>query len=150
MLLTSSAFEDGGFIPRQYTCDGSNINPPLSIAEIPTGTQSLTLIMDDPDVPKYIRPDGIWDHWVVFNISPGTTTIEPGKEPNGTHGIGSGNNLKYYGPCPPEGEHRYFFKLYALNCLLTLSEKATKADVETAMQHHILAKTELMGVYGRR
>ncbi len=149
MRLTSSAFEHENFIPRQYTCDGANMNPPLNIADIPAGTKSLVLIMDDHDVPKYIRPDGIWDHWVIFNIAPTTTAIEAGKEPKGTHGIGSGNNIKYYGPCPPEGEHRYFFKLYAVDCMLPLAEKATKSTVESAMQNHILASAELMGFYGR-
>jgi Raf kinase inhibitor-like YbhB/YbcL family protein len=149
MILTSGAFQHTGMIPRLYTCDGSNINPPLAISDIPPNTQSLVLIMDDPDVPKYIRPNGIWDHWVVFNIPPSTTVIEAGKEPNGRRGIGSGNNIKYYGPCPPEGEHRYFFKLYALDSMLELPEKATKSEVESAMQGHILDKTELMGIYGR-
>jgi Raf kinase inhibitor-like YbhB/YbcL family protein len=149
MILTSDAFQHTGMIPRQYTCDGANISPPLIIADIPKNTGSFVLIMDDPDVPTYIRPDGIWDHWVVFNIQPSTMTIEAGKEPNGMHGIGSGNNLKYYGPCPPEGEHRYFFKLYALDTMLSLPEKATKAEIESEMQGHILEQTELMGVYGR-
>jgi Raf kinase inhibitor-like YbhB/YbcL family protein len=149
MMLTSSAFQHMGFIPRQYTCDGANLNPPLDITAVPEGTQSLVLIMDDPDVPLYIRPDGMWDHWVVFNIPPTTATITAGKEPQGVHGVGTGNNTKYYGPCPPEGEHRYCFKLYALDTLLTLAEKATRHEVEHAMQAHILAKAELTGIYGR-
>ena len=130
MKLTSSGFENEGKIPSKYTCDGKNTNPPLTIAEVPKGTKSLALIMDDPDVPKNIRKDGVWDHWIVFNIPPDLTEIKEGKEPQGTHGLGTGNNTEYYGPCPPDREHRYFFKLYALDCKLELLEKATKRDVE--------------------
>lgn len=149
MKLSSSAFEHEGYIPRQYTCDGGNINPPLEINEIPHGTKSLTLIMEDPDVPKHIREDRMWDHWIIFNILPTVTHVEEGKEPAGTHGMGTGHNLKYYGPCPPDSEHRYFFKLYALDTLLSIPAKSTKKQVEQAMEGHILEKTELMGIYGR-
>ncbi len=150
MKLTSSAFNQADSIPRNYTCDGANINPPLTITDVPTHAKSLVLILEDPDVPKYIREDQMWDHWIVFNIPPNTTQIEEGKEPIGQHGIGTGNNLNYYGPCPPDGEHRYFFKLYALDSELMLAEKSTKIQVEKAMEGHVLAKTELMGIYGRR
>ncbi len=149
MKLSSSAFKNADHIPRQYTCDGANINPPLDIADIPAGTKSLVLILEDPDVPRYIREDQMWDHWIVFNIPPNTTRIDEGTEPLGQHGLGTGNNLKYYGPCPPDAEHRYFFKLYALDSLLTITEKSTKKQVEAAMKGHILAHTELMGIYGR-
>jgi Raf kinase inhibitor-like YbhB/YbcL family protein len=115
MKLTSSAFEPGGKIPSEYTCDGANICPPLSIRDVPAEAKSLAIIMDDPDVPKGIRPDGIWDHWVVFNIAPHVREIKKGKEPEGTRGRGTGGNLNYYGPCPPDREHRYFIKLYALD-----------------------------------
>lgn len=149
MKLTSSAFNHADYIPRHYTCDGANISPPLNISDIPVGTKSLVLILEDPDVPRYIREDQMWDHWIVFNIPPDTTQIREGDEPLGQHGIGTGHNLKYYGPCPPDAEHRYFFKLYALDALLTLAEKSTKKQVEAAMEGHVLAKAELMGVYGR-
>jgi Raf kinase inhibitor-like YbhB/YbcL family protein len=149
MQLTSSAFEQRGKIPAKYTCDGENINPPLTISDVPSEAKSLVLIMDDPDVPKHLRADGMWDHWIVFNIPPNLTQIEEGKEPEGIHGVGTGNNLDYYGPCPPDREHRYFFKLYALDTQLNLPEKATKQQVEQAMNDHILAKTELMGRYER-
>lgn len=149
MKLTSSAFKHEGDIPSEYTCDGSNINPPFEITHVPTGTQSLVFIMDDPDVPKHLREDGMFDHWVIFNIPPTITVIEKGKQPPGTPGIGTGQSLKYYGPCPPDGKHRYFFKLYALDTLLSLQEKATKKQIEKAMEGHILGKTELMGVYKR-
>lgn len=149
MKLTSSAFHDKTHIPKKYTCDGQNINPPLSIADIPKGTRSLALVMDDHDVPTYIRPDGTWDHWVIFNIPPDITLIEEGKEPQCVHGLGTGNNLKYYGPCPPDREHHYSFKLYALDTELNLPEKTTKKQLEQAMKGHILDETELTGVYGR-
>ncbi len=149
MKLTSPVFEQGGKIPAKYTCDGENINPPLTISDAPSETKSLVLIMEDPDVPKRLRADGIWDHWIVFNMPPNLTKIEEGKEPEGIHGIGTSKNLDYYGPCPPDREHRYFFKLYALNIQLNLPEKATKQQVERAMENHILAKAELMGRYER-
>lgn len=149
MKLTSPAFEHEGKIPVKYTCDGGNMNPPLTIADVPSGAKSLVLIMDDPDVPKHLRKDGMWDHWVVFNIPPGIREIKEGEEPQGTHGIGTGCNLNYMGPCPPDREHRYFFKLYALDTELSLPEKATKQQVEKAMEGHILAETQLMGRYKR-
>lgn len=149
MKLTSPAFEQGGKIPAKYTCDGENINPPLTISDVPSEAKSLVLIMDDPDVPKRLRADGMWDHWIVFNMPPSLTEIVEGKEPEGIHGIGTGKNLDYYGPCPPDREHRYFFKLYALDTQLNLPEKATKKQVERAMTERILAKTELMGRYER-
>lgn len=149
MKLTSPAFEHGGKIPSKYTCDGENINPPLAISDVPPGTGSLVLIMDDPDVPKHLRADGMWDHWVVFNIPATIREIGEGKEPEGTSGVGTSGNVEYSGPCPPDREHRYFFKLYALDTELDLPEKATKGQVEKAMEGHVIEKTELMGRYER-
>ncbi len=149
MKLTSTAFEHQGKIPSKYTCDGANISPPLSISDVPSQAKSLVLILDDPDVPKHLRKDGMWDHWVVFNIPASLTEIKEGEEPEGTHGIGTSNNLDYNGPCPPDREHRYFFKLYALDTELKLPEQAEKQQVEKAMEGHVLAKTELMGRYER-
>ncbi len=144
MQLSSSAFEHNGTIPRQYTCDEANSSPPLTIAGVPSEAQSLVLIMDDPDAPV-----GIWDHWVIFNISPGTTEIPEGREPEGIHGKGTAGNTKYTGPCPPDREHRYFFKLYALNTQLDLTEGVSKAEVEQAMAGHVIDHTELVGRYDR-
>lgn len=149
MRLTSSAFEHGGKIPSRHTCDGANVNPHLRIQDVPSGAKSLVLIMDDPDVPKAIRPDGMWDHWVVFDIPPDLREIPEGKEPPGVAGVGTGGNTTYFGPCPPDREHRYFFKLYALDAKLGLPARSTKAQVEKAMEGHILAKAELMGRYER-
>ncbi|PIO08546.1 YbhB/YbcL family Raf kinase inhibitor-like protein [Candidatus Pacearchaeota archaeon CG10_big_fil_rev_8_21_14_0_10_34_12] len=144
MELRSPAFENGGKIPSKYTCDSEDLSPRLEISNIPEGTKSLVLIMDDPDAPI-----GMWVHWVVFNISPETKVIPEGEEPKGIHGKGTGGNKDYMGPCPPGGEHRYFFKLYALDTELDLNEGATKTDVEGAMENHILEKSELVGKYKR-
>jgi hypothetical protein len=105
--------------------------------------------MEDPDVPKNLRPDGMWDHWIVFNIPPDTREIPEGQEPRGTPGSGTKGNLDYFGPCPPDREHRYFFKLFALDRMLDLKEKAKKSELEKAMEGHILEKAELMGRYER-
>ncbi|MEX2033171.1 MAG: YbhB/YbcL family Raf kinase inhibitor-like protein [Candidatus Colwellbacteria bacterium] len=151
MKLESSVFEHEGMIPPKYTCDGENINPPLKISEVPEDAKSLVLIMDDPDVPKNLRPDGMWDHWLVWNISPGTTEIKEGIGPDGVVGKNTRGTFGYRGPCPPDREHRYFFKLYALRTMLDLSpETTTKKDLEAAMQNHILSQTELMGRYNRQ
>jgi hypothetical protein len=149
MQLTSNAFEDGGKIPARYTCDGENVNPPLTVTDVPEAAKALVLIMDDPDVPVNVREDGMWDHWVVFNIPTTIRQIAEGKEPEGTPGKGTGGNTSYFGPCPPDREHRYFFKLYALDCELDLPEGSTKLEVEKAMKGHVLGQAVLMGRYER-
>ncbi len=147
MKLTSPAFQNNQEIPSKYTCDGSNISPPLEISEVPIEAKSLVLIMDDPDA---IKPaNKVWDHWIIFNIPPTTNKIEEGKEPIGVHGKGTSNNLKYQGPCPPDATHRYYFKLYALDSNLSVIEGASKQQVEEAMKGHVLAQATLMGVYSR-
>ena len=108
------------------------------------------LILDDPDVPESVRKERMWDHWVVFNMPPETTHIEENSQPPGIPGKNTGGGLNYQGPCPPDREHRYFFKLYALDTELSLPKGATKAEVEKAMQSHILNQTELMGRYKRQ
>lgn len=149
MLLTSPAFAYGGGIPREYTCDGSDVNPEFHIAEVPLEAKSLALILDDPDVPEEVRTDRMWVHWVVFNIPPLTRIISKNSQPEGTPGMNTGNQLKYQGPCPPDREHRYYFTLYALATFLDLPRGATKTDVLRAMQGHILATAEWMGRYTR-
>lgn len=149
MKLTSSAFGQGEKIPSIYTCDGKNVNPPLEITGLAQGALSLVLIMDDPDVPKNQRKDGMWDHWVVFNIPPDTRFIGENTEPEGTPGVGSNGETGYSGPCPPDREHRYFFKVFALDTQLDLPEKSTKTEVEKAMAGHVLFHAELMGRYER-
>lgn len=151
MRLTSSVFENGGKIPPKYTCDAENISPPLSISDVPDGTKSLALIMDDPDVPKSVREEQMWDHWIVFNIPSDLREIKEGEEPSGgVHGLGTNENEKYFGPCPPDREHRYFMKLYALDAELNLPPRSSKQEVEKAMEGHVLEKTELMGRYEKR
>src|SRR5690606_1149036 len=127
-------FENKGKIPSIYTCDGKNINPELHIQDVPQGTVSLALLMDDPDVPAFVRPDCMYDHWVVYNIPPETTVIQENCAPSGVLGKTTAGTKSYVGPCPPDREHRYFFKLYALDKSLDLKEGASKKEVEDAMQ----------------
>lgn len=150
MQLTSPKFKHNNPMPSLYTCDGQDINPPLHISGVPAEAKSLVIIMDDPDVPKNLRADGMWDHWIKFNIPPSTTKIEENQEPQGLSGLGTSNNLKYHGPCPPDREHRYFFKLYALDTRLNLPEGVRKSELERAMDGHIIEKSELIGFYERK
>jgi Raf kinase inhibitor-like YbhB/YbcL family protein len=149
MNLTSSTFGQGMPIPEKYGRDAENINPPLRIADIPPETMSLALIMDDPDVPATAGVP-VWHHWVVFNIPPHVTTIPERWDVEGVRGKGTRNELVYGGPRPPDREHRYFFMLYALDTMLTLSEGATAEEVRSAMEKHVLATAELMGTYAPR
>jgi hypothetical protein len=142
LTVSSPAFENNKLIPAKYTCDGDNVNPPLTIEGVPDGTKSLVLIVDDPDAPM-----GTWDHWIVWNIPP-TSKIEENTVP-GTEGVNDSRKHSYGGPCPPWGTHRYFFKVYALDTKLDLNPNSRKKDVEKAMQGHILAKGELVGLYRR-
>ena len=120
MRLTSKAFAEGTLIPSIYTCEGKGINPPLEFHNVPANAHSLVLIMDDPDVPASVRADQMWDHWVVFNIPPETKQFSEHATPPGVQGKNTGGQNKYQGPCPPDREHRYFFKLYALDTMLDL------------------------------
>jgi Raf kinase inhibitor-like YbhB/YbcL family protein len=149
--IHSPVFVQGGDIPKQYTCDGADVSPPLLWSGHPKETQSIALIADDPDAPA-----GTWVHWVLFDLPESTRSLDenvPKREelPSGARqGRNDFRKIGYGGPCPPPGKpHRYFFKLYALDAKLNLKAGATKADVENAMQGHILAQAELMGRYGR-
>jgi Raf kinase inhibitor-like YbhB/YbcL family protein len=142
LTVKSPAFENNKLIPPKYTCDGNDVNPPLAIENVPDETKSLVLIVDDPDCPT-----GTWDHWIVWNITP-TSKIEENTVP-GTEGMNTARKHSYGGPCPPWGTHRYFFKVYALDAKLNLNPNSNKKDVEKAMQGHILAKGELIGLYRR-
>jgi Raf kinase inhibitor-like YbhB/YbcL family protein len=141
--VTSLAFEHNKLIPRIYTCDGKDVNPPLNIDSLPHGTKSLVLIVDDPDAPM-----GTWEHWNVWNIPP-TNKIAENSIP-GTEGLNDFGKHSYGGPCPPSGIHRYFFKVYALDAKLALPNNSRKKDIEDAMAEHILAKGEIIGLYQRR
>lgn len=149
--LTTSSFTPGGNIPRQFTCQGEDISPALAWTEPPPGTQSLALIMDDPDAPM-----GTFVHWVVYNLPGGARQLPdrvPRKDDLAGGGVQGRNDFAttgYGGPCPPPGKpHRYFFKLYALDSKLNLQAGIPKRDVEQAMKGHILAEAHLMGRYGR-
>jgi hypothetical protein len=142
LTVKSPAFENNKLIPPKYTCDDNDVNPPLAIENVPDETKSLVLIVDDPDCPT-----GTWDHWIVWNITP-TSKIEENTVP-GTEGMNTARKHSYGGPCPPWGTHRYFFKVYALDAKLNLNPNSNKKDVEKAMQGHILAKGELIGLYRR-
>ena len=143
LSVKSPAFENNKFIPLKYTCDGANVNPPLTIEGVPEETITLVLIVDDPDAPM-----GTFDHWVVWNIPPTTRKIEKNTVP-GTEGMSSYRKHAYGGPCPPYGTHRYFFKVYAFDTQRDLKSNSTKKDVEKAMESHILAEGELVGLYSR-
>jgi Raf kinase inhibitor-like YbhB/YbcL family protein len=139
LTITSIAFSNMGVIPVNYTCKGDNINPPLEIQNIPKNATSLVLIVDDPDASF-----GVWDHWLVWNI-PLSGNISENTIP-GTQGINSWKTNNYNGPCPPSGKHRYFFKIFALDTMLDLSEKSGKKAMEEKMNGHIIAKGELIGI----
>ena len=146
MEIVSPVFANNEEIPAKYTCDGEGINPPLKFEKIPKGTQSLALIVDDPDAPM-----GTWVHWTVWNISSQIREIGEGNVPEGAiEGVTSFGKPGYGGPCPPSGTHRYFFKLYALDSKLSLDQTANKNDLEKAIDRHILAKAELIGLYSRK
>jgi Raf kinase inhibitor-like YbhB/YbcL family protein len=142
LTVKSPAFESNKLIPAKYTCDGEEVNPPLTIEGAPEGTKSLVLVIDDPDAAA-----GTWNHWLVWNIPP-TRKIEEDTVP-GIQGVNTSGKRAYGGPCPPSGTHRYFFKVYALDAKLNSNPNSRKDDVEKAMEGHILAKGELMGLYRR-
>lgn len=143
--ITSPAFKHGEMIPKKYSCDGENVNPPLTMANAPAETKSFILIVDDPDAPS-----GTWTHWLVFNIDPKITAIKENLVPvNAVLGTNSFNRLPYGGPCPPSGSHRYFFKVFALDSMLDLKEWAKRGEVENAMKDHVIDQGELMGKYSR-
>ena len=145
MKITSTAFEDDGMIPSEYTCDGSDKSPPLTISNVSKEAKSLAIIMDDPDAPM-----GTFTHWVVWNISPQKTQFAIGEKISFPQGKTSFGSKSYGGPCPPGGTHRYFFKIYALDVILNIKEGSSKADLERAMAGHVLAETSLMGKYSRK
>jgi Raf kinase inhibitor-like YbhB/YbcL family protein len=149
--LTSAAFGHGSRIPGVNTCEGEDTSPPLKWTAPPGGTQSLALVCDDPDAPR-----GTWVHWVLYNLPKETVELNPGvpavpELPSGARqGRNDSGGVGYMGPCPPPGKpHRYFFRLYALDISLSLPAGASKADLERAMDQHILGQGTLMGTYER-
>lgn len=140
LTISSAAFKHEEYIPRKYTCEGENINPPVTIQGLPKETVSLALIVEDPDAPG-----GIFDHWIIWNIQP-TETIGENSLPGSTAKNSKGE-YRYMGPCPPSGTHRYFFKVYALDSLLDLNDDVDKQMIEQEMHDHVLAYGEMMGLY---
>ena len=148
--VTSVAFQEGQAIPRQYTCDGINVSPPLEWSGVPKSAKTIAIIADDPDAPA-----GTWVHWVLYNLPadnigvvenvPSTETLKAG----GFQGKNDFGKIGYGGPCPPSGAHRYFFKVYALDNELPLTAAATKAELENAMSGHIVLQGQLIGTYRR-
>lgn len=151
MKLTSTAFDHQATVPVRYTCQGADTSPPLAWTGVPEGTRSLALIVEDPDAPNPDAPQMTWIHWVLYNIPADVHGLDEGASrsvPAGTlDGTNSWRRVGYGGPCPPIGEHRYFFRLYALDTELTGLDKPTRDDLLGAMGDHVLAKAELMGRY---
>jgi len=153
LAITSTAFADGGAIPARYTCQGEDIPTPLAWKDLPAGTRSLALIVDDPDAPDPAAPKRTWVHWVLYNIPVTAAALREGAQslPDGTlEGKNDWGRTGYGGPCPPIGRHRYFHKLYALDTVLPDLGEPTKAELERAMEGHVLAKAELVGTYEKQ
>ena len=148
--ISSPAFQDGGMIPKLYSCDDKNISPPLNWSNLPPETKSIAIIVDDPDAPV-----GTWVHWVIYNISPDTSSLEeavPAEKilPNGAYqGKNDWGRIGYGGPCPPGGTHRYFFKIYALDSVPELKPGINKAELLKAINGHIISEGKIIGKYKR-
>jgi len=147
--ITTTAFRDGSFIPKKFTCDGPDVSPALSWGDPPAGTRSLAIIADDPDAPA-----GTWVHWVLYDLPADTRKLPEGVAkdralPNGAlQGRNDFGKIGYNGPCPPRGsEHRYFFKLYALDSRTGLKAGATKSELERAMKGHVLSQAQFIGKF---
>ena len=150
--LISPAFGQNGSIPSQYTCEGDDFSPPLAWSDVPSGTRSLALIMDDPDAPDPAKPQRVYVHWVIYNIAPFTLKLplnaaRSGLPGRALHGTNDWEKQDYGGPCPPIGRHRYFFKLYALDTQLQSLKNPTKAQLEQAIEGHLISYVELVGTY---
>lgn len=154
-LIASQAFQPQGAIPKVYTCDGQDISPSITWQQLPTGTKSLALIMDDPDVHDPALPtNSSYVHWLVYNIPPAAGGLKENAEANGLPegsklGKNDENKARYQGPCPPTGQHHYYFKVYALDFILPDLKEPTKDQLEKAMEGHVIGKAELVGTYQR-
>ncbi len=152
--MTSSAFVHEGPIPPRHTCDAGDISPALRWTDVPEGTASLTLIVDDPDAPDPDAPEMTWVHWVLYDMAPNITGLDEGVSssalaPGTRQGMTDFGRTGWGGPCPPIGRHRYFFKLFALDSVLSDLQEPTSATLQAAMEGHIIDATELMGTYQR-
>lgn len=153
--LTSPAFPHEGEIPMKHTCEDQNVSPPLAWAGAPPDTQSLALIVDDPDAPDPRAPKMTWVHWVLYNLPPGSTglpeaVVDHDLPPGTRGGTSDYKRTAWGGPCPPIGRHRYYFKLYALDCVLPDLALPTKTQLLQAMEGHVLGQTVLMGTYEKK
>jgi len=145
LKISSPAFEKDREIPKRYTCDGANINPPLRIESVPPDAKSLALVFDDIDAPR-----GTYVHWILWNVGPATKEIKENSVPEGAvQGLNDFKKRNYGGPCPPGRAHKYVFRIYALDTLIDLNHDSTKKDLEKAMEGHIISRGQLMGVYKR-
>jgi len=145
MKIFSPDFENNERIPERFTCDGKDLSPHLSFEGVPSEAQSLALVVTDPGAP-----DGVFTHWLVWNIDPTTTEVGQAEVPDdGIEGLSSGAGQEYIGPCPPSGVHHYIFKLYALDTMLDLDPMADRETFEVDIDGHIIAEAELVGIYGR-
>src|SRR5262245_25417124 len=135
LQITSPAFQQNGRIPQLYTCDGLGGNPPLEFHEVPPGSKSLALIVEDPDVPRILKADGVFVHWIRWNLAPESSGVAPGQA-NG--GFDNGNGPSFIPPCPPDSTHRYIFKLFALDTVLTEARISSAADLRRAMEGHVI------------
>jgi Raf kinase inhibitor-like YbhB/YbcL family protein len=150
--LSSSAFAANTPIPSKYTCEGANVSPPLAWSGAPATAKSFALIVEDPDAPDPAKPTRVVTHWVAYNIPGSTSALSENASKTGlpagsAQGLNEGNKPAYMGPCPPIGSHRYFFKLYALDTVLTGLKNPKKADVQQAMQTHVVDSTQFIGTY---
>lgn len=145
IVLTSTVFSSGQMIPKQFTCDGGNINPPIGISNVPKETKSMVIIMEDPDAKPLMLT-----HWLLWNVTPDVKEIETGIKPVGSvEGNNDFGQSSYDGPCPPQGIHHYYFHVYALDNILSLTVDSKRKDVDKIMTGHVIATGELMGTYKR-
>ena len=152
LKITSTAFQPGGSIPSEYTCEGRDLSPPVAWSGAPPGTKTFALIVDDPDAPDPAKPQRVYVHWVVYNIPVATVALvenasKKGLPTGAVQGKNDWGKAEYGGPCPPIGRHRYFFKLYALDADLKGLSSPTKGDLERAMKGHVFDSGELIGTY---
>jgi Raf kinase inhibitor-like YbhB/YbcL family protein len=152
LTLESPAFAPGGEIPAAHTCEGKDVSPALRWSGVPAGAKSLALVVDDPDAPDPKAPKTIWVHWVVYDVPAGSTGLDEGAAPpaGARVGLNDWKKARWGGPCPPIGRHRYFFKLYALDRTLGDLGTPTKAQLERAMEGHVVGRAELMGTYQKK
>ncbi|KPK16479.1 MAG: hypothetical protein AMJ62_05225 [Myxococcales bacterium SG8_38] len=155
LSIRSTAFRDKEEIPTKHTCEGEDVSPALEWSSLPEGTESLALIVDDPDAPDPDAPKMVWVHWVLFNLPPDSEGLPEGvgarQLPEGTcQGLNDWKRTGWGGPCPPIGRHRYFFRLYALDCRLDDRDRMSRAELDRAMRGHVLAEAMLMGTYQKK